>query len=75
MLIMKSMNGIFEIEYFFKYFICIFSRNDPIAISRALSRIVNSNDDHGVVVGRWDGVYTDGVAPSAWTGSVSILFY
>lgn len=40
---------------------------------RAISRIVNSNDDNGVLVGRWDGEYEDGTAPSTWTGSVSLI--
>lgn len=35
--------------------------------------MVNSNDDNGVLVGRWDGEYVDGTAPSEWTGSVPIL--
>ncbi|KAG5859131.1 hypothetical protein JTB14_005756 [Gonioctena quinquepunctata] len=35
--------------------------------------MVNSNDDDGVLIGRWDGMYDDGTAPSAWTGSVPIL--
>ena len=35
---------------------------------------VNSNDgDNGVLEGRWDGKYSDGTSPSAWTGSVKIL--
>ena len=34
---------------------------------------MNSNDDRGVVSGRWDGEYKDGVAPTRWTGSVPIL--
>lgn len=42
-------------------------------MSRAISRIVNSNDDHGVLVGKWDGNYSDGIGPSSWTGSVDIL--
>ncbi|XP_026297227.1 hemocyte protein-glutamine gamma-glutamyltransferase [Apis mellifera] len=49
------------------------SRGDPIQMCRAISRIVNSNDDKGVVTGRWDGDYQDGTAPAAWTGSVPIL--
>ncbi|XP_043498995.1 hemocyte protein-glutamine gamma-glutamyltransferase-like [Polistes fuscatus] len=49
------------------------SRGDPIKMCRAISRIVNSNDDKGVVTGRWDGEYEDGTAPAAWTGSVPIL--
>lgn len=47
------------------------NRGDPITLARAISRIVNSNDDHGVLVGRWDGNYVDGKSPSSWTGSVS----
>lgn len=36
--------------------------------------MVNNNDeDNGIVVGRWDGDYIDGTAPSAWTGSVDIM--
>lgn len=38
-----------------------------------ISKMVNSNDDDGILVGRWDGNYEDGTAPSAWTGSVAIL--
>lgn len=34
---------------------------------------VNSNDDMGVLLGRWDGEYDDGTSPSAWTGSLAIL--
>lgn len=49
------------------------SRGDPIKMTRAISRIINSNDDKGVIEGRWDGEYEDGTAPSAWTGSVPIL--
>lgn len=49
------------------------SRGDPVKVTRAISRIVNSNDDGGVLVGRWDGIYDDGTAPSEWTGSVDIL--
>ncbi|XP_026739990.1 hemocyte protein-glutamine gamma-glutamyltransferase-like [Trichoplusia ni] len=48
-------------------------RGDPVKVTRAISRIVNSNDDGGVLVGRWDGQYEDGTAPSDWTGSVDIL--
>ena len=32
-----------------------------------------SNDDNGVLQGRWDGNYVDGTPPFEWTGSVSIL--
>ncbi|XP_077293635.1 hemocyte protein-glutamine gamma-glutamyltransferase-like [Arctopsyche grandis] len=48
-------------------------RGDPIKVTRIISKIVNSNDDQGVLVGRWDGEYEDGTAPAAWTGSAAIL--
>lgn len=35
---------------------------------------VNCNDeDHGVLLGRWDNHYEDGMSPMAWIGSVDIL--
>lgn len=34
---------------------------------------VNSNDDNGVLVGNWSGDYEDGVQPTAWKDSASIL--
>ncbi|RZC42409.1 hemocyte protein-glutamine gamma-glutamyltransferase [Asbolus verrucosus] len=49
------------------------SYGDPIKVTRTISKLVNSNDDDGILVGRWDGEYDDGTAPSAWTGSVPIL--
>ncbi|XP_023683026.1 protein-glutamine gamma-glutamyltransferase 2-like isoform X1 [Paramormyrops kingsleyae] len=49
------------------------NRGDPVYVSRTVTAMVNSNDDRGVVSGRWDGEYSDGVAPTRWTGSVPIL--
>lgn len=49
------------------------SRGDPIKVSRSISKLVNSNDDDGIVIGKWDGEYDDGTAPAAWTGSAAIL--
>ncbi|XP_031346704.1 hemocyte protein-glutamine gamma-glutamyltransferase-like [Photinus pyralis] len=49
------------------------SRGDPIKSTRLISKMVNSNDDDGILVGRWDGDYGDGTAPASWTGSVPIL--
>ncbi|KAL4657032.1 protein-glutamine gamma-glutamyltransferase 2-like [Arapaima gigas] len=49
------------------------NRADPVYVSRTITAMVNSNDDRGVVSGRWDGEYSDGVAPTRWTGSVAIL--
>uniref|UniRef100_UPI00398F1EEE protein-glutamine gamma-glutamyltransferase 2 n=1 Tax=Pristiophorus japonicus TaxID=55135 RepID=UPI00398F1EEE len=48
-------------------------RNDPIYISRIVTAMVNANDDKGVLLGRWDGNYSDGIAPTRWTGSLPIL--
>ncbi|KAM3841515.1 protein-glutamine gamma-glutamyltransferase E-like [Vipera latastei] len=48
-------------------------RNDPKYVGRVLSAMVNSNDDYGILQGRWDGNYAGGESPSSWTGSVDIL--
>uniref|UniRef100_A0A8C5PZ60 protein-glutamine gamma-glutamyltransferase n=1 Tax=Leptobrachium leishanense TaxID=445787 RepID=A0A8C5PZ60_9ANUR len=48
-------------------------RNDPVYISRIISAMINSNDDKGVITGRWNGEYTDGTSPLHWTGSTVIL--
>ncbi|XP_020846412.1 protein-glutamine gamma-glutamyltransferase 2 [Phascolarctos cinereus] len=48
-------------------------RGSPIYISRVISAMVNSNDDKGILLGRWDNKYKDGVHPMAWIGSVDIL--
>ncbi|XP_052540204.1 protein-glutamine gamma-glutamyltransferase 2 isoform X2 [Tympanuchus pallidicinctus] len=49
-------------------------RNDPVYIGRVVSAMVNCNDeDHGVLLGRWDNRYEDGMSPMAWIGSVDIL--
>lgn len=34
---------------------------------------VNSVDEGGVIEGKWDGDYADGVSPLAWTGSALIM--
>ncbi|XP_053558347.1 protein-glutamine gamma-glutamyltransferase K [Bombina bombina] len=49
------------------------ARGDPISVTRAISAMVNSMDDNGVVAGSWAGEYADGVNPVAWVGSVDIL--
>ncbi|XP_067932065.1 hemocyte protein-glutamine gamma-glutamyltransferase-like [Watersipora subatra] len=54
-------------------FLSVTSRGNPISITRKLSALVNSSDDYGVLTGRWDGNYEDGVSPTMWTGSVAIL--
>ena len=48
-------------------------RGDPVKVSRAISAMVNSNDDSGVLIGKWGAPYDDGTAPWDWSGSVPIL--
>ncbi|XP_053103672.1 protein-glutamine gamma-glutamyltransferase 2 [Hemicordylus capensis] len=48
-------------------------RNSPVYVSRVVSAMVNCNDDQGIVFGRWDNKYEDGVSPMTWNGSVDIL--
>ncbi|KAB7503271.1 Hemocyte protein-glutamine gamma-glutamyltransferase [Armadillidium nasatum] len=48
-------------------------RGNPVKVVRAISGGVNDIDDEGILVGRWDGEYGDGIAPFKWTGSVRIL--
>ncbi|KAM4842240.1 protein-glutamine gamma-glutamyltransferase 2 [Thomomys bottae] len=48
-------------------------RNSPIYLGRVVSAMVNCNDDQGVLLGRWDNNYGDGVSPMSWIGSVDIL--
>lgn len=49
------------------------ARGNPVKVVRAISAIVNSIDDDGILEGRWDGNYKDGKSPQSWTGSVKIL--
>uniref|UniRef100_A0A4W6BS12 protein-glutamine gamma-glutamyltransferase n=1 Tax=Lates calcarifer TaxID=8187 RepID=A0A4W6BS12_LATCA len=49
------------------------ARCNPIYVSRVISAMINSNGDHGVLTGRWDGIYNDGERPDSWLGSVRIL--
>ncbi|KAK7497706.1 hypothetical protein BaRGS_00011101, partial [Batillaria attramentaria] len=46
---------------------------DPVKVSRALTRAVNSPDDSGVLVGNWSDNYDDGKAPWIWKTSTAIL--
>ncbi|KAG7271824.1 hypothetical protein CRUP_017901 [Coryphaenoides rupestris] len=48
-------------------------RRNAIYVSRVLSAMVNCNDDHGVLLGRWQDPYDGGKSPMYWTGSVDIL--
>lgn len=50
------------------------ARHSPVSVVRAISALTNSNDDNGVLEGRWSATYpTNSTAPWAWTGSVRIL--
>lgn len=48
-------------------------RSDAVKVSRAVSAMVNSHDDNGLLVGNWSGNYGDGLAPWQWTGSAPIF--
>ncbi|XP_030067304.1 protein-glutamine gamma-glutamyltransferase 5 isoform X1 [Microcaecilia unicolor] len=48
-------------------------RNDPVYVSRVICAMINCNDDAGVLEGNWSGNYANGVSPSVWNGSVTIL--
>lgn len=63
----------FYLVFWSAKFVSFSSRGDPVKMARHISRLVNSIDDGGVLIGRWDGQYDDGTAPSEWTGSVDIL--
>ncbi|XP_002732203.1 protein-glutamine gamma-glutamyltransferase K-like [Saccoglossus kowalevskii] len=47
--------------------------SSPIHVVRALSAVLNSQDDNGVLEGNWSGDYEDGTEPTDWAGSVAIL--
>ncbi|XP_030632402.1 protein-glutamine gamma-glutamyltransferase 2 [Chanos chanos] len=49
------------------------ARRNPVYVSRVISAMVNSNDDAGVLAGRWQPPYDQGTSPMAWRGSVEIL--
>ncbi|XP_029010677.1 protein-glutamine gamma-glutamyltransferase 2 [Betta splendens] len=49
------------------------NRCDPVYVGRTLTAMVNSNDDRGVLTGRWFEPYSPGVPPYRWSGSVPIL--
>ncbi|XP_031750708.1 protein-glutamine gamma-glutamyltransferase E [Xenopus tropicalis] len=48
-------------------------RNSPMYVGRVISAMINSNDDYGVLEGKWEKEFSDGVDPNSWTGSVEIL--
>ncbi|XP_042909148.1 annulin [Parasteatoda tepidariorum] len=51
----------------------IVDRSDPVKVVRHISAVVNSPDDHGVLVGNWSDDYGGGQAPTSWQGSIAIL--
>ncbi|XP_056315321.1 transglutaminase 5, like [Danio aesculapii] len=51
----------------------LLNRSSPVYIGRVISAMVNCQDDKGVLMGNWSGDYSDGVSPSAWSGSADIL--
>ncbi|XP_037096972.1 protein-glutamine gamma-glutamyltransferase 2-like [Syngnathus acus] len=48
------------------------ARRNPIYVTRVLSAMINSNDDNGVLVGKWYNI-TGGVHPGQWVGTGDIL--
>ncbi|KAM4622713.1 protein-glutamine gamma-glutamyltransferase E-like [Discoglossus pictus] len=48
-------------------------RNSPIYVGRVISAMINSNDEYGVLEGKWEKEFSDGVDPNSWNGSVEIL--
>ncbi|XP_049608683.1 protein-glutamine gamma-glutamyltransferase 2-like [Syngnathus scovelli] len=48
------------------------ARRNPIYVTRVLSAMINSNDDNGVLVGKWHDI-TGGVHPGQWVGTGDIL--
>ncbi|KAL4235373.1 Transglutaminase 1 [Mactra antiquata] len=49
------------------------AKGNPVRVARAISKIVNSNDDNGVIMGNWSGNYSNQTPPLSWAGSVKIL--
>ena len=50
-------------------------RGNPVKVARAISAMVNQVDDGGVLIGKWSGDYSDGVAPWMWTGMYLSSYY
>lgn len=49
------------------------ARGDVVRVARAVSALVNSHDDSGLLVGNWSGNYGSGMAPWQWTGSAAVF--
>lgn len=48
-------------------------RADVVKVSRAVSAMVNSHDDNGLLVGNWNRTTLDGVSPLSWSSSAPIF--
>ncbi|XP_060081830.1 hemocyte protein-glutamine gamma-glutamyltransferase-like [Ylistrum balloti] len=46
---------------------------NPIKVVRAISSVLNGNDNDGAIIGRWAKDYPGGTRPTVWKGSTSIL--
>ncbi|XP_064466745.1 annulin-like isoform X2 [Ornithodoros turicata] len=46
---------------------------DVIRVTRHISAVVNSPNEDGVLVGMWKDKFSGGTAPTAWSGSTTIL--
>uniref|UniRef100_A0A6G1S623 Hemocyte protein-glutamine gamma-glutamyltransferase n=1 Tax=Aceria tosichella TaxID=561515 RepID=A0A6G1S623_9ACAR len=51
----------------------ISDRANVVKIARAVSAIVNSNDEGGLLVGDWSGKYHEGISPWAWSESPAVF--
>ncbi|XP_075905294.1 coagulation factor XIII A chain-like [Nelusetta ayraudi] len=49
------------------------ARGNLTCVIRKASAALNSQDDNGVMQGNWSDDYSQGIAPTKWTGSVEIL--
>ncbi|KAL7844948.1 hypothetical protein SRHO_G00234880 [Serrasalmus rhombeus] len=50
------------------------ARCSPVYVGRVVSAMINKDAaDDGVIMGRWDGLYSDGDHPGVWSSSVGIL--
>uniref|UniRef100_A0A3Q2WRS7 Transglutaminase 2 n=1 Tax=Haplochromis burtoni TaxID=8153 RepID=A0A3Q2WRS7_HAPBU len=48
-------------------------RADPVYLSRVVCAMINCNDDLGILEGKWQVSYKNGVKPTDWSGSADIL--
>lgn len=48
-------------------------RSNPVRVARAISAMVNSVDDNGVLEGKWSAPYNHGTAPWDWNNSAKII--